>query len=129
MQKVLNSFIIREIIAQLNNVNNFEGRDSNNAETVGIQKRNKIFFTDYKPEIFCNCSKIKCDNRYCSCSKAGKYCVNCNCKCCENKLPKGACLSKHPEMNEKDSQRKREGIACKCNKSCTQKYCECLKMV
>jgi hypothetical protein len=85
------------------------------------------FFTDYGGYGYkCSCSKTQCNRYYCECYRSGLYCIDCNCKNCDNKPPKNYVSNRHPTLST--NQTKTETVICTCTKSgCNKKYCECYK--
>ena len=96
-------------------------------------------------KIKCTCSKTGCTKKYCACFSKGILCDGCECKNCENCVPRINELSLRPgldsvikgeRMLENDDYNKKEEIQinknqrviCNCTKSnCMKKYCECFK--
>ena len=69
----------------------------------------------------CCCTKTKCIKKYCECFANNRYCKDCHCIDCKNKL---IYLNNN---NIKDIP-ENEIIFCTCSKSnCNKKYCECYK--
>ena len=86
----------------------------------------KKFFINHNYGFKCSCSKAKCDRKYCKCFNSGNYCIDCNCKNCNNKPPVNSYTNKHPI--DESSKNKKEKIICTCTKSgCNKNYCECHK--
>lgn len=57
----------------------------------------KKFFTDYGGFGYkCSCSKTNCNRYYCECYRSGLYCIDCNCKNCQNKPPENVASNRHP---------------------------------
>ena len=84
------------------------------------------FFTNHNYGYRCSCSKTQCNRKYCECFNSGNYCVDCNCKNCNNKPPINSYTNKRP-VDEK-SKLKKIKIICTCTKSgCNKNYCECFK--
>ena len=84
------------------------------------------FFTCYNSGYKCSCSKTQCNRKYCECYNSGNYCVDCNCKNCNNKPPVNSYTNKHPK--DELAKNKKEKIICTCTKSgCNKNYCECFK--
>ena len=85
------------------------------------------FFTDYGGYGYkCSCSKTQCNRFYCECFRSKLYCIDCNCKNCQNKPPKNYVSNRHPNLST--TQPKTELVICTCTKSgCNKKYCECYK--
>ena len=85
------------------------------------------FFTNHNYGYKCSCSKTQCNRKYCECYNSGNYCVDCNCKNCNNKPPVNSYTNKHP--SDEQSKMKKEKIICTCTKSgCNKNYCECFKI-
>ena len=85
------------------------------------------FFTNHNYGYKCSCSKTQCNRKYCECYNSGNYCVDCNCKNCNNKPPENSYTNKHP--TDEQSKIKKEKIICTCTKSgCNKNYCECFKI-
>ncbi len=101
--------------------------ENNNAEEN--QKKHEQtttkFFTDYGGFGYkCSCSKTQCNRYYCECYRSGLYCIDCNCKNCQNIPPKNYVSNRH----QKITQTKSDIVTCTCTKSgCNKKYCECYK--
>ena len=85
------------------------------------------FFTDYGGYGYkCSCSKTQCNRYYCECYRSGLFCIDCNCKNCDNKPPKNYVSNRHPTLSK--TKTKVEIVTCTCTKSgCNKKYCECYK--
>ena len=85
------------------------------------------FFTNHNYGYKCSCSKTQCNRKYCECYNSGNYCVDCNCKNCNNKPPINSYTNKHP--TDEQTKSKKERIICTCTKSgCNKNYCECFKI-
>ena len=96
----------------------------NNNNNINISKTK--FFTNHNYGYKCSCSKTQCNRKYCECFNSGNYCIDCNCKNCNNKPPINSYTNKHPSDNS--SKNKKEKIICTCTKSgCNKNYCECFK--
>jgi hypothetical protein len=108
----------------------FFGQGKNETKKENIQPNcNKIgakFFINHNYGYKCSCTKTNCNRNYCECYNSGNYCIDCNCKDCENQPPEYAYTNKHPDdINSKN--RKNKEI-CTCTKSgCNKNYCECFK--
>jgi hypothetical protein len=102
---------------------------NNNKNDINTLNNNntKKFFTDYGGYGYkCSCSKTNCNRYYCECYRSGLYCIDCNCKNCQNKPPKN-CSSNRNTASIPNKQ-KTELVTCTCTKSgCNKKYCECYK--
>ena len=84
------------------------------------------FFTNHNYGYKCSCSKTQCNRKYCECFNSGNYCIDCNCKNCNNKPPINSYTNKHPV--DDSSKNKKQKIICTCTKSgCNKNYCECFK--
>ena len=84
------------------------------------------FFTNHNYGYKCSCSKTQCNRKYCECYNSGNYCVDCNCKNCNNKPPQNSYTNKRPTDDQ--SKLKKEKVICTCTKSgCNKNYCECFK--
>jgi hypothetical protein len=93
-------------------------------------------------KIVCNCKKSRCLKLYCECFHALKYCNNCNCYDCENRVGndevREAVIASIKERNPDafDSKIKSDETGnkghqngCHCKRSaCLKKYCECFAM-
>ena len=92
-----------------------------------INNNTKKFFTDYGGYGYkCSCSKTNCNRYYCECFRTGLYCINCNCKNCQNKPPENCSSNRHSSAAQ--NKPKTELTICTCTKSgCNKKYCECFK--
>ena len=96
------------------------------SENININTGTK-FFTNHNYGYKCSCSKTQCNRKYCECYNSGNYCVDCNCKNCNNKPPENSYTNKHP--TDEQSKIKKEKIICTCTKSgCNKNYCECFKI-
>jgi len=85
------------------------------------------FFTNHNYGYKCSCSKTQCNRKYCECYSSGNYCIDCNCKNCNNKPPVNTYTNKHP-TSDGLSKEKKDNIICTCTKSgCNKNYCECFK--
>ena len=97
-----------------------------NINKVGLS--NKLFFTDYGLGYKCNCTKTSCNKYYCQCYNQGRYCHECNCQNCQNKIPEYISSNKRPEETEQNQKQKSIIVSCTCTKSgCNKNYCECFK--
>ncbi len=101
-------------------LNNNNVKNDNNKSNSGTK-----FFTSHNYGYKCSCSKTQCNRKYCECFNSGNYCIDCNCKNCNNKPPVNSYTNKHPDDSSKS---KKEKIICTCTKSaCNKNYCECFK--
>ena len=106
----------------LNNINNINNNSNNNNTNTGAK-----FFTNHNYGYKCSCSKTQCNRKYCECFNSGNYCVDCNCKNCNNKPPVNSYTNKRP--TDEQSKCKKDNVICTCTKSgCNKNYCECFKI-
>ena len=99
----------------------------------GLKNGNKyenkeIYFKKDKP--CCSCTKTKCIKKYCECFANNKYCVDCLCQNCLNKLTE---INPIQNSNSNNSiiefENEKDKVICTCTKSnCCKKYCECFKI-
>ena len=83
------------------------------------------FFTNHNFGNKCSCTKTNCKRKYCECYNSGRYCIDCDCKNCQNQKPTNVYTNKHPG---KISGMKKNKEICTCSKSgCNKNYCECFK--
>ena len=116
-----NNWIQEKKTLGLNISMNRETNSNNNINNSGTK-----FFTNHNYGYKCSCSKTQCNRKYCECYNSGNYCVDCNCKNCNNKPPINAYTNKHPSGEL--SKNKKSKIICTCTKSgCNKNYCECFK--
>ena len=95
--------------------------DNNNDNNIGTK-----FFTNHNYGYKCSCSKTHCNRKYCECLNSGNYCIDCNCKNCENQPPINTFSNKRPK--EMIAKIKKNKEICTCTKSgCNKNYCECYK--
>ena len=95
-------------------------------ENINISTGTK-FFTNHNYGYRCSCSKTQCNRKYCECFNSGNYCVDCNCKNCNNKPPVNSYTNKRP--TDEQSKFKKDNVICTCTKSgCNKNYCECFKI-
>ena len=95
-------------------------------ENINLNSGTK-FFTNHNYGYKCSCSKTQCNRKYCECYNSGNYCVDCNCKNCNNKPPENSYTNKRP--SDEQSKIKKEKVICTCTKSgCNKNYCECFKI-
>ena len=85
-------------------------------------------FSFRKDKPCCSCTKTKCIKKYCECFANNKYCINCHCQNCMNKLTEIDQFQNNINNTiENDSLENK--IICTCSKSnCCKKYCECFKI-
>ena len=96
-----------------------------NAPT-NINNNKTKFFTNHNYGYKCSCTKTQCNRKYCECFNSRNYCIDCNCKNCNNRPPVNTYTNKHPV--ESPSKDKKNKIICTCTKSsCNKNYCECFK--
>ena len=108
----------------------FFGQGKNEPKKENIQPNlNKIgakFFINHNYGYKCSCTKTNCNRNYCECYNSGNFCIDCNCKNCENQPPEYAYTNKHPD--DINSKNKKNKVICTCTKSgCNKNYCECFK--
>ena len=108
-----------------NNISIIE--NNKNEKNEIINTNTKKFFTDYGGYGYkCSCSKTQCNRYYCECYRSGLFCIDCNCKNCQNKPPENCASNRHPSFMP--NKPKTELVTCTCTKSgCNKKYCECYK--
>ena len=101
---------------------------NNNANSNNNMNSVTKFFTNHNYGYKCSCSKTQCNRKYCECYNSGNYCVDCNCKNCNNKPPVNSYTNKRPSSDD-TNKLKKEKIICTCTKSgCNKNYCECFKI-
>ena len=110
------------------NMTLFEGKKSGkniiNSSSNNAIKAGK-FFINHNFGAKCSCTKTKCKRKYCECFNSGNYCIDCDCKNCQNQKPTNVYTNKHPENT---SEIKKSKEICTCLKSgCNKNYCECFK--
>ena len=115
----------KESIIPIENNNKNEKNDKN--EINNNNNNIKKFFTDYGGNGYkCSCSKTNCNRYYCECYRSGLFCIDCNCKNCQNKPPENC--SSNRNTSSIPNKPKTEIVTCTCTKSgCNKKYCECYK--
>ena len=120
-EKYNNNWIQEKNTSNLNMSKKKEANRNNNINNSGTK-----FFTNHNYGYKCSCSKTQCNRKYCECYNSGNYCVDCNCKNCNNKPPVNTYTNKHPSGEL--SKNKKSKIICTCTKSgCNKNYCECFK--
>ena len=77
-------------------LNNNNAKNDNNKSNSGTK-----FFTSHNYGYKCSCSKTQCNRKYCECFNSGNYCIDCNCKNCNNKPPYNSYTNKHPDDSVK----------------------------
>ena len=128
-----NNEFYKEKKEENNQSDNSNEEENNNIEKLNNQEKNNganitKFFTNHNYGYKCSCSKTQCNRKYCECFNSGNYCVDCNCKNCNNKPPANSYTNKHPKK-EDSNKLKKEKIICTCTKSgCNKNYCECFKV-
>ena len=103
--------------------------NENSKTEININSNDNIkvgkFFTNHNYGYRCSCTKTNCKRKYCECYNSGRYCIDCDCKNCQNQKPTNAYTNKHPG-NKSEMKKSRE--ICTCSKSgCNKNYCECFK--
>ena len=120
-ENFFNNWIQEKNNLSFNTCMNKSTNSNNNAYNSGTK-----FFTNHNYGYKCSCSKTQCNRKYCECFNSGNYCVDCNCKNCNNKPPANIYTNKHP--SDELSKNKKSKIICTCTKSgCNKNYCECYK--
>jgi len=115
-----------KLIPPIINMSDSPKKNENINTNININTGAK-FFTNHNYGYKCSCSKTQCNRKYCECYNSGNYCVDCNCKNCNNKPPENSYTNKHP--TDEQSKIKKEKIICTCTKSgCNKNYCECFKI-
>mgnify|MGYP002625449424 CR=1 FL=1 len=104
-------------------------KNRNSNKNIAPPNNNNLgtkFFTNHNYGYKCSCTKTNCNRKYCECFNAGNYCIDCNCKNCQNKPPINVYTNKRPD--DLDSKSKKNKEICTCTKSgCNKNYCECFK--
>ena len=107
-------------LGQLNHLNKFK------------DKRKEININDFsfrKDKPCCSCTKTRCIKKYCECFANNKYCINCYCKNCMNKLEEIEQFQNNNTINIMENDNQNDKVTCTCTKSnCCKKYCECFKI-
>ena len=107
-------------LGQLNHLNEFK------------DKRKEININDFsfrKDKPCCSCTKTRCIKKYCECFANNKYCINCYCKNCMNKLEEIEQFQNNNTINIIENDNQNDKNTCTCTKSnCCKKYCECFKI-
>ena len=107
-------------LGQLNHLNEFK------------DKRKEININDFsfrKDKPCCSCTKTKCIKKYCECFANSKYCVDCLCQNCMNKLEEIEQFQNNNTTNIIENENQNDKNTCTCTKSnCCKKYCECFKI-
>ena len=103
--------------------------NGNSKTEINLTSSNNIkvgkFFTNHNFGYKCSCTKTNCKRKYCECYNSGRYCIDCNCKNCQNQKPINVYTNKHPGNI---SEIKKNKEICTCSKSgCNKNYCECFK--
>ena len=105
---------------QLNHLNEFK------------DKRKEININDFsfrKDKPCCSCTKTRCIKKYCECFANNKYCINCYCKNCMNKLEEIEQFQNNNTINIMENDNQNDKVTCTCTKSnCCKKYCGCFKI-
>ena len=104
-----------------NDIFNFYHYKSMEIKEKNENNNNNLMEIKEKP--CCNCTKTKCMKKYCECFANKRFCKDCHCQDCMNRLPLYN-NSNNNMMYLTDS----DLIICTCTKSnCNKKYCECYK--
>ena len=97
-------------------------------DKIEEHKKPTKFFIDYNSEIKCFCNKTKCLKKYCECFYNNRFCVNCECLNCLNKLPKNSECDVHQNSSHLEKNDKPNNLICICAKNrCILNYCKCFK--
>ena len=105
-------------LEEKNKYNFYHPKKSESLESNTITLNNSFI---QKDKLCCSCTKTKCIKKYCECYANKKYCKECNCQDCMNKI-------EHLNNNTNQFINENEFIICTCSKSnCNKKYCECYK--
>ena len=88
-------------------------------------QRTKLF-NNYDSGYRCTCTKTQCNRKYCEYFNSGNFCIDCNCRNCNNRPSANFYSNKHSiEYSSKDMKQK---FVCTCTKSrCYKNYCECFR--
>ena len=118
------------------------GHGAHNAATPTAEFLDLGLGSDRGP-LTCNCKKSRCLKLYCECFHALKFCQNCKCFDCENRVGNEAVRNavintikeRDPHAFESkvrmdaDSNMKGHLSGCHCKRtSCLKKYCECFTL-
>ena len=100
-----NNEFYKEKKEENNQSDNSNEEENNNIEKLNNQEKNNganitKFFTNHNYGYKCSCSKTQCNRKYCECFNSGNYCVDCNCKNCNNKPPANSYTNKHPKKED-----------------------------
>ena len=86
-------------------------------------------FSFQKDKPCCSCTKTKCIKKYCECFANHKYCIDCHCQNCMNKLTEINPIQNNNISSITENDNELEQTICTCTKSnCCKKYCECFKI-
>ena len=89
-----------------------------------IDENNNLFYKHDKP--CCSCTKTKCIKKYCECFANNRFCIDCHCQNCMNKLTE---INNIQNDNLIEYENEIDKTICTCTKSnCCKKYCECYKI-
>ena len=120
-----------------NNIRTYNTFNNNSEEQKINQKiiqRNNLNNININSKIKCTCSKTGCTKKYCACFSKGILCDGCECKNCENCVPrmnnqlspisaldsiiKGEKMLENEEYNnKKENIPKTQRVICNCTKS------------
>ena len=128
-------------LPQRPNINNM---NSTNNNTNNINNQNQInMINNNNQKVKCTCTKTGCKKKYCYCFSKGILCDGCECKNCENCIPRAFPAKIFPNLQKNENSLENEEynnnedhiqitkpqrVICNCTKSnCIKKYCECFK--
>ena len=97
-----------------------------NLENIDKGENNSFSFK--KDKTCCNCTKTQCIKKYCECFANNKYCTDCHCQNCANRLTEINPTQKNM-IDILENEEETNKTICTCTKSnCIKKYCECYKL-
>ena len=121
-------------------INNSTENNNNNNNNNNISLGKYIYLENGKRQINkdlikCNCKNSNCLKFYCECFSNGKYCNNCPCCNCNNKIEYESLrqekykniISRNPKAALQINSTKKSWT-CNCkNSNCKKKYCDCFQ--